>query len=470
MVLGYTENISAIKLRLLALISEKNINDLLELINDSNIADFANHLEDLKDEDFFWILSNVNNEDAANIIPLLQQEKIISLVRYFTKNKLREIFHEMAKDDAVDIIEELPINEFRKALASLTEKDRVAINKLMQYEDDLVGSIMSVEFVDLNENWTVQQASNYLRDKYEDTEEVRYYYVIDNDNKLVGFVDVQTIFFAKSGTKLKEIMNKNYIYVSSYDNVEKAIEYFKKYDIVTLPVISKAAELIGFITYDDLIDVVEEETTEDIEKQAGIIPTAQSYMTNSPFKISMSRISWLVILLISSTISQIILTAFQDYIDDILTIRITTLLVSLVPVISGTSGNAGSQAVTSIVRSMSLRELDKQMYWKIISKESKISFYVGFILASINSLRMIAFYGIQTGIVTKFDLILTLTTSLCLMISIALSKIIGASLPFLALILKKDPAAMATPMLTTLVDAMSTTIFFSVSMGVLALI
>ena len=470
MALGFTESISALHLGLLSSVVEHNKSLLRTLVKDANNADLASFISTIENEQALWIMRNIPIENACEILPLLISKKINFIINEYTKEELRELFHNVAKDDAADIIESQPIHGFKKILSSLKPEDRIAINKLLQYDDDVVGSIMSVEFLWLYENATVVEATNYLRVKYEDAEELRHYYVVNDNNELVGFVDIQKIFFSSKEIKIRDIMDKKVIYISSYDKIDKAIEYFKKYDLPTIPVISKANELIGVVTHDDLIDVVEEETTEDIERQAGILPTHQSYRYSSSFRISTSRVSWLIILLISSTLSQIVLTIFQSQIDDILSFRITALLVSLVPVISGTAGNAGSQAVTSVVRSIALKELNKKMYWEVIIKELNISLYVGFLLATVNSLRMILFYGIENGEITVFDLILTLTTSFCLMIAITLAKITGATLPFLALILKKDPAAMATPLLTTLVDALTTSIFFSISLGILSFV
>ncbi|ALD65992.1 magnesium transporter [Spiroplasma cantharicola] len=458
-------------------INANNIKELRKLEEEHYPQDIAEALEKLEDKITIVALRLFTNDTSSEIFPHLDADIQEEIINKMSSKQVSLLFSELYTDDIVDILEEMPSNIVKKILRSSTPETRAQINSILKYNDDTAGSIMSVDYTRFKINWTVTEAIEKIRERDEESEDHNTFYVVDDLNNLKGIVELKDLVFSKGETLLSEIMDERVIFARTKDDQESVIELFKKYDITTLPVINVQQKLVGIVTVDDVLDVIEEEVTEDIHKMAGISPTDDEYFKTSIWKMVRSRSVWLLLLMLSATFSQIIISVFikiyhsksgSQGISDQNSISyiIMILLAPLLTVISGTTGNAGSQSSTMIVRALSLKEVETKDYARVMWKEFRVAIITGLILVTVNFVRMIIIYSIEfKGNLSNPNLWYTIATiSIAMYLSLIMAKLVGGTLPIIAKKLKLDPAIMASPLLTTLVDALSTALFFSVGL------
>ncbi|MBU4691247.1 magnesium transporter [Mycoplasma zalophi] len=452
----------------------KNIHLIRTFVDETPNATIADTIEQLNEYERVFFFRIIKPKDSGEIFSYLEHDIQESIIKSFTDKELEYILDDLYLDDIVDLIEEMPANISQKILSHVKDQeDRNKINKLLKYNDDSVGSVMSVEFIKLNKDITCSKAIEIIRKKREDAEVVHYYIVIDDDNKLAGVTTLEDIVFVDSrrGTYIYEIMEPIQS-LNVLETKEHATLIFADHDMSVLPVVNDKNEVLGIVTSDDVIDVLHEEATEDIYKMAGI-ESEEGISYNKPNikSIVKSRIFWLIILMLGSTLSQLVIQIFQAQVEgagSFLSAAISSaIVVSMVPVISGTAGNAGAQAATTVTRALALHEI-KGSKWKVISSELRAGAIIGLILFITNFIRLILYFTATGNLLIKAEqigiILMCLVSSLSMFLAVVFAKFVGAVVPLAANKLKKDPAVMSSPILATLTDATSTIIFFSLAM------
>jgi magnesium transporter len=428
------------------LINEKKYFEIRKYLNDLNTIEVSELLNQFESSELIMIFRLLSKNRAADVFSYLDTEHQEMIINTMTDVETKNIFDELYFDDIVDIIEEMPANVVKKILKNTDTKDRHLINQLLKYPDNSAGSIMTTEYMDLKKDMSVSQALSKIRETIEDTENVYTCYVISKDRKLEGVISLKELITSDDDVILENLMNRNFVSVHTNDDQEEVAEIIKKYDLIVLPVTDVEGRLLGIITIDDVMDVVEQEATEDFHRMAGISPVEESYLKTSAFKMARQRISWLIILMISATFTGRIIKNYESILQSVV------ILSSFIPMLMDTGGNAGAQSSTIVVRALALGEVKPKDTFKILRKEFCISFIVAVVLAAINYLRLIT--------MTRTPLNVALVVSVTLIFVVMISKIIGAFLPVVAKSLKMDPAIMAGPLITTILDALTLTIYF----------
>ncbi len=427
-------------------IKEKKYFEIRKYLNDLNTVEVSELLNQFESSELIMIFRLLSKNRAADVFSYLDTEHQEMIINTMTDVETKNIFDELYFDDIVDIIEEMPSNVVKKILKNTDAKDRHTINLLLKYPDNSAGSIMTTEYMDLKKDMKVSQAITKIRNTVEDMENVYTCYVISEDRKLEGVISLKELITNEDDTVVKNIMNRNFVSVHTNDDQEHVAEIIKKYNLIVLPVTDIENRLLGIITIDDIMDVVEQEATEDFHKMAGITPVEESYLKTSAFTMARQRISWLVVLMISATFTGRIIKSYEDVLQSVV------ILSSFIPMLMDTGGNAGAQSSTIVIRALALGEVNPKDIFKILKKEFSISFIVAVVLAGINYLRLIT--------LTKTPLNVALTVSITLIFVVMISKIIGAFLPVVAKTFKMDPAIMAGPLITTILDALTLSIYF----------
>lgn len=428
------------------LINEKKYFEIRKYLNDLDTIEVSELLNQFESSELIMIFRLLSKNRAADVFSYLDTEHQEMIINTMTDVETKNIFDELYFDDIVDIIEEMPANVVKKILKNTDTKDRHLINQLLKYPDNSAGSIMTTEYMDLKKDMSVSQALSKIRETIEDTENVYTCYVISKDRKLEGVISLKELITSDDDVILENLMNRNFVSVHTNDDQEEVAEIIKKYDLIVLPVTDVEGRLLGIITIDDVMDVVEQEATEDFHRMAGISPVEESYLKTSAFKMARQRISWLIILMISATFTGRIIKNYESVLQSVV------ILSSFIPMLMDTGGNAGAQSSTIVVRALALGEVKPKDTFKILKKEFCISFIVAVVLAAINYLRLIT--------MTRTPLNVALVVSVTLIFVVMISKIIGAFLPVVAKSLKMDPAIMAGPLITTILDALTLTIYF----------
>jgi len=436
---------------LTSLIESKKINKLHEFLENINSPDFPAILENIDEEKIIMVYRLLSKEKAAEVFVELEHDNQERLINCLTDTEIKNVMNEIYMDDAVDLIEEMPSNVVKRILANTKSENRKIINELLKYPDDTAGSLMTTEFIDLKENMTVSEAFESIKKKGLKKETVYNCYVLTVDRKLLGVVDIKSLLVANTDELVKDIMNTNVIKTNTLEDQEEVTKMFDKYDVVAIPVVDKENRLVGIITIDDAIDVMQEETLEDFEKMAAMAPAEESYFKTSVFKHAKNRIVWLLVLMISAMITGAIIENFESAISSL------PLLVSFIPMIMGTGGNCGSQSSTLIIRGLAMDEISTKDIFKAMWKEFRVSIIVGIALAIVNMVRIVLQYH---------DVKIAFVVSLTLIFTVILAKLLGCILPILAKKLKLDPAIMASPLLTTVADTVSVLLFFIISQAV----
>ena len=435
--------------KIIELLSQNNYKELKALLRESNEADVAECLNELEKEDLAIVFRLLNKDEAADIFARMDDGSQEMLVELMSDSELASIISKLYVDDAADLIEELPANLVTKVLKNTSATKRKTINEILKYPEDSAGSIMTTEYVDLHKNDTVKDAFDRIRKIGLKKETVYTCYVIDSDRHLLVVTTVKDLLMEDYETKLVDVMEENVITVSTTEDKEEVSKMFDKYDFLALPVIDSENRLVGIVTIDDAFDVMSEESEEDFEKMAAMAPSEDVYLKEPIFRQYKNRIVWLLILMLSSIVTGKIITNYESAFASV------PLLVSFIPMIMDTGGNCGSQASTMIIRALATDEIETRDVFKAWWKEIRIALLVGVTLGIVNGARIALQYH---------DLSLALVIAITLMFTACIAKSLGCLLPIGAKALKLDPAYMASPMITTIVDACSLAIYFNIAL------
>ena len=437
------------KEKIIKLLQSKKFADLKEYLNEQNTSDLSSIFEDFDDESILKLFRLLTKDNAAEVFTDMDSDLQMKLINSLTDKELKDVLDELFTDDTVDLIEEMPSNVVKRILKSMPANERKVINEFLNYPENSAGSIMTNEFVDLKENMTVKQAFEKIRKVGVDKETIYNCYVLDSRRKLIGLVSVRDLLLNDNDTVIKDIMETNIISANTLEDEEEVSKRLVKYGFLALPVVDNENRLVGIITVDDAVEVIEDENTEDFVKMAAMNPSEDSYFKTSIFKHAKNRIMWLLILMISSTITGMIITNYENAFAAI------PLLVAFIPMLMGTGGNCGSQASTLVIRGLAMDEIKLKDYFKVLFKEIRIALSVGITLAIIIGLGIFLIYkNTQIAAIVGITLICTVT----------LSKTLGCTLPMIAKKLKLDPAIMAAPLISTIVDTCSVLIYFNIAM------
>lgn len=441
-----------IKKQIIELLETKRYGNLYQYMEKVNNQDISLLFEELSEEDMVLLFRLLPKDEAADVFSYMEPDLQEKLINCLSDKELKTVVDELFMDDTVDLIEEMPSNVVKRILKTVNKEDRETINELLKYPSDSAGSIMTTEFIDLKVNMTVEEAFKKIKKIGLNKETVYTCYVLDIRREIIGIVDIKDLLLAERDTLIKDIMETNVITVNTLDDKEEVAKQFDKYDIMALPVVDKENRLVGIVTIDDAIDVLQDENTEDFEIMAAMTPTEDSYFKTSVWKHAKNRILWLLLLMISATLTGAILTHYEEAFAAI------PLLVSFIPMIMDTGGNCGSQSSTLIIRGMAMDEIKLKDFFKAIWKEIRVAILVGLVLGICNSVRVLIQYH---------DLKLSIVLGLTLIATVCLAKTLGCILPMLAKKLKLDPAIMAAPLITTIVDTGSILIYFSIAVSIM---
>lgn len=439
------------------LLTERRFSMLRSLVIDMEPADIGALMEDMDKEEqrllFFRLLPK---ELAAEAFVEVDGDVQEDLIRAFSGSEISAVMDELYVDDAVDMIEEMPANVVRRILKYTDPTMRKTINDILKYPSDSAGSLMTTEYVDLKEHMTVAQAFDHIRKTGVDKETIYTCYVMGKDRKLLGIVTVKDLLLSDKEAVLTDIMDTNVIFVDTMEDKEIVAQQFAKYDMLALPVVDKEHRLVGIITFDDAMDVIQEENTEDIEKMAAILPTDKPYMRTGVFETWRKRIPWLLFLMISATFTGMIISGFEQK------LAAYVVLTAFIPMLMDTGGNSGSQASVTIIRGLSLGEIEWGDTLAVIWKEIRVAVLCGVVLAAVNFLKMMVVdhWLLQNELVTPM---VAAVVCLTLVVTVFFAKIVGCTLPILAKKVGLDPAVMASPFITTIVDALSLLVYFGVA-------
>ena len=434
------------------LLESRNIKALkqrMEAMNEFDIAEFLSEIDDSRMPMVFRLLSKQTAAEVFANFEVPQQELIINSIN---DTELSSIVEELYVDDAVDMMEELPANVVRRIMRTATPETRKLINQFLRYPEDSAGSIMTSEFVDLKKHMNVRESLARIRRIGEDKETIYVCFVISADRKLEGIVTVKDLLLADDEAIVSDLMDPNVVFATTTEDQQSVSEKFSDYDLIALPVVDNENRLVGIVTVDDIIDVIEEETTEDFEKMAGMTPSDKPYSRTSTFEMWKNRIPWLMFLMLSATFTSMILTKFEDM------LAVQAGLVAFIPMLMGTGGNSGAQASTAVIRSLSLGDTEPKDALRVMWKEWRVSFFCGLSLAAVNFIKML----LLDGMLLKNDsvtLAVAATVSISIMFIVMFAKVVGSMLPILAERIGVDPAVMANPLISTVTDAVSLLIY-----------
>ena len=444
--------------QILSLIEEKKYTRLRECLEELNPADIALILEEAELKDLPVVFRILPKELAAEVFVEMDRDLQQHLIESFSNTELKDVLDELFMDDMVDIIDEMPAIVAKRILKQTDAKTRKMINQLLAYPDASAGSIMTTEYVDLKKNMTVDEAFEHIREIGLDTETIYTCYVMDRGRHLLGIVTVKDLLLNPKTCILSDIMDENIIFANTLDDKEEVAGQFEKYDLMALPVVDKENRLVGIITVDDAIDVIQEEATEDIEMMAAILPSEKSYLKTGVFATFKALIPWLMFLMISATFTGAIISSFEG--------RLTKwmALIAFIPMLMGTGGNSGRQSSVTVIRCLSTGEIEFKDIWRVIWKELRVSVVCGLVLGIVNFIKL---YLVDHLWLNNFDdgvyLTEMLAVSLTVVLVVIVAKLVGSVLPIVAKKLGADPAVMASPLVTTILDAFSLLIYFSIA-------
>ncbi|MGO5050327.1 magnesium transporter [Dysosmobacter sp. Sow4_B12] len=433
-------------------IARKRYADLRDLLLPMEAADIAALCGEL-DEKVALVFRLLPKELAAEVFVELDSDQQELLIQSFSNTELKEVLDELYLDDTVDIVEEMPANVVKRILKHSDPEMRKSINEILKYPDDSTGSIMTTEFVDLKEDMTVEAALKRIRRTGPDKETINVCYVIDEGRHLIGLLSIRTLLLADDDDIIGDIMERNFISVQTLDDQESTARALSKYDFLALPVVDTENRLVGIVTVDDAMDVLQEEVTEDIEKMAAILPSDKPYLKTGPLETWKARTPWLLVLMLSATFTGIILTHFESALAS------CAILTSFIPMLSGTGGNSGTQASTAVIRALSLGEVRFSDLVRVLWKEFRVSICCGLCLAAANFIKMMLVdrWLLHNPTVTPTVALVVCAT---LIGTVMVAKLVGCSLPILAEKVGFDPAVMASPFISTIVDSLSLLIYF----------
>lgn len=441
--------ISDLEQNIIEMIEQKRYKDLKDTISQINPYDLAMLLGDYQEKMLLLLFRLLPKDLAADTFVEMDKDRQRELIESFSDKELREVIDELYIDDMVDIVEEMPANVVKRILKNSNENTRKTINQILNYPQDSAGSIMTTEFVSLRSNMTIADAIAKIRRIGLDSETIDTCYVTDNRNSLLGYITIRTIILSDDDKTIEELMDRNVMSVNTAEDQEEVANMFGKYNLTVLPVVDKDNKMVGIVTIDDAWDVLEKETTEDIELMAAITPSDTPYLKKTTFDIWKSRMPWLLLLMISATFTGMIISRFED------ALKAYVILTAYIPMLMDTGGNSGSQSSVTIIRGLSLHELEFGDIFRVLWKESKVAILSGLTLSIVNFFKLMLF--------DKVGFSISLIVSSTLLITVVVAKMVGSTLPMLAKKLGFDPAVMASPFITTIVDAISLILYFVIT-------
>lgn len=431
------------------LLEQNKLAELKEILINENPIDIADVFEDFPKEKYLIIFKLLPKDFSSEVFSYLSPEKQQEVIENITDDEIKFIVEDMYLDDTVDFIEEMPANIVDKILKNTSSDKRKLINQMLKYPENSAGSVMTVEYISFKDNYTVKQAIEYYRKVAIDKEETDICFVTDTKKKLVGIISLKTLILSKDDSYIQDEMDTNFVSVLTLDDQEEIAALFRKYDLTTMPVVDHEDRLVGVITVDDIVDVIDQENTEDIQKMAAMNPSDEEYLKESVISLAKHRILWLLVLMISATFTGLVIKKYEDILQS------AVYLATFIPMLMDTGGNAGSQSATLVIRGIALEEIEFSDIFRVIWKELRVSILVGFILSAVNFIRIYYFSrsGLETSLVVAISMFLT----------VIMAKVVGGVLPLVAKSLKIDPAIMASPLITTIVDTAALIIFFKLS-------
>ena len=440
--------------KLQELLENRRFADVHKMLESVNSADIPSIFDELEEEQIVVVYRLLSKDVAAEVFVELDSDMQEKLINAFTDKELKNVIDELFMDDTVDLIEEMPANVVKRILKTQKAEDRKLINDLLKYPEDSAVSIMTTEFVDLKENMTVKDAIDKIRKIGDDAESIYVCYVLTMTRKLIGIVSLKDIILAKENTLVKDIMDTNFIKVFTMDEQEDVAKKFDKYDEIAMPVVDNEDRLVGIVTVDDAMDVMHEEMDEDFEIMAAMSPSEDTYFKTSVFKHARNRIFWLLVLMISATITGGVITKYENAFEAL------PLLVAFLPMVMGTGGNCGSQSSTLIIRGLANDEIKLKDFFRVWWEEVRVAFLVGIALFIANSIRILIQYK---------DIKLAIIVGCTLMGTVTIAKSLGCILPMIAKKFRLDPAIMAAPLISTILDTCSVFIYFNIATLVMGL-
>jgi len=434
--------------KVIELIDEKKFPALKEELKEMRAVDIAEIFEELDVKNCIIIFRLLPKDFAADVFAYLSSQQRKDIVSSIHESHLNDIVDELYFDDMIDFLEEMPANVVKRILVTATDEERKLINQFLNYPENSAGSLMTIEYVDLKKEMTIKEALNHIKKTGVDKETIYTSYVLNEKRKLEGIISLRKLVLLDEHLLISDVMNEDYITSTTLDDQEEVAQLFKKYDLLTVPVVDKEGRLVGIITIDDIVDVIERENTEDFQKMAAMAPTDEEYLSSSVFSLARKRIVWLLILMITATFTEMIIASFESVLAAV------AVLAASIPMLMNTAGNAGSQSSTLIIRGIALGEVQLTDYLKVFSKELRVSMVVGIPLATVNFIRMA---------VLGNELSIAFTVSLTLLLATMMAKMVGGILPIIAKKMKLDPAIMAGPLITTIVDVLSLLVYFNIA-------
>jgi len=434
---------------IIELLEQNKLAELKEILINENPIDIADVFEEFPKEKYLIIFKLLPKDFSSEVFSYLSPEKQQEVIENITDDEIKFIVEDMYLDDTIDFIEEMPANIVDKILKNTSSDKRKLINQMLKYPENSAGSVMTVEYISFKDNYTVKQAIEYYRKVAIDKEETDICFVTDTKKKLVGIISLKTLILSKDDSYIQDEMDTNFVSVLTLDDQEEIAALFRKYDLTTMPVVDHEDRLVGVITVDDIVDVIDQENTEDIQKMAAMNPSDEEYLKESVISLAKHRILWLLVLMISATFTGLVIKKYEDILQS------AVYLATFIPMLMDTGGNAGSQSATLVIRGIALEEIEFSDIFRVIWKELRVSILVGFILSAVNFIRIYYFTrsGLETSLVVAISMFLT----------VIMAKVVGGVLPLVAKSLKIDPAIMASPLITTIVDTAALIIFFKLS-------
>ena len=424
-----------------------NLKELHEYLKKQNVVDIAEFLKELDDSTLAIFFRILEKEEAANVFSYLENDERNRLIKTFNNTEIVNVINELYSDDAIDFLSDMPANLVTQLLDKVDDEVRQDINHLLKYKDGTAGSIMTVEFIEFTKEMSVADALAKIKRVGIDSETVYTCYVVEN-RKLIGIVSAKSLMLSDSDVLIKDIMKTEFIYAYTSDDKEDIAKKMRKYGLIALPVLDVEDCIVGIVTFDDAIDVLTEETTEDMQKMAAIVANDKPYLTTSVWEHARSRIVWLLILMFSATLTGSIISNYEHAFE------VMPVLVSFIPMLMDTGGNCGSQSSTLIIRGLAIDEIKFSDFFKVVFKEFRISIVVGIMLGIANGIRIV---------LLNHDVYLAFVVSASIVVTVMISKFVGCVLPIIAKKFKMDPAIMAAPLITTIVDTLAIMVYFSIA-------
>ena len=441
--------------KIIDMLEQKKYLELKKKLSEVNPVDISEILEKLDPQRTLLLFRLLSKNDAVEVFANISNEKKLELTNSFTEKEIIDVINELMRDDMVDMLEEMPANVVNKILKNTSEKERKEINTLLNYPEYSAGSLMTTEYIELSKNITVSEALEIIKETGINKETIYTCYITDDSKKLIGFISLRKIVTSPSSEILENLMEEEVISVNTHDDQEFVAGVFRKYGFVVLPVVDNENRMCGIITVDDIVDVIDQEATEDFQRMAAMAPNEDEYLNTSVFELAKHRITWLLVLMISATFTGKIMQRYSDIIAQVIALNM------FIPMIMDSGGNAGSQSSTLVIRGLATGDISTRDWIKVFMKELKVSLGVGFVMAIVCFMKVI--------FIDKIHLNIAILVSITLMFTIMLAKIVGGILPIIAKKLKLDPAIMAGPLITTIVDAMGLLLYFGLAKVILGI-